>query len=71
MNTFLKKYIKISNSRYEPYAGAIFQLSPLEDTYKHELTTEAIECCMAAIDIIRRIYNKAELTIRNRDFILL
>ena len=58
----------LAYNRFEQYAGAIFQLSPLEDTYKYELSREAIECCEAAIEIIRRIYNKAESTIRNREF---
>lgn len=61
----LKK--KVSNSSFERDAKTIFQLSPLQETYENIFSTEAIECCTAAINIIQRIYNKAESSIRNRE----
>ena len=58
----------MSNSSFERYESTIFQLSPLNDTYKYDLLFEAIDCCTCAIDILQRVYDKAELTIHNRKF---
>ena len=63
--------MKVPDSISECYAQAIFQFSPLKETYKYEISTEAIDCCTSAIHIIENIYHKAELTIQNREFSLL
>lgn len=62
--------LKVSNSTFERYANTSFQLSPLNDTYKYDLLSEAIDCCTCAIDIFQRVYDKAELTIQNHEFSL-
>lgn len=63
-----QKDMKVPNPIYERYAQAIFQFSPLKESYKYEISREAIDCCTSAIHILQNIYHKAELTIQNREF---
>ena len=67
----LKKNGKVSNSLFERQANTIFQLSQLKETYKYEISTEAIDCCMSAIHILNEIYRKAERIIRSSEYYLI
>ena len=64
----MKRVLKMSNSSFERYECTTFQLSPLHEAYKYDLSFEAIDCCTCAVDILQRVYNKAELIIQNCEF---
>ena len=66
-----KKILKVSNSSFEQYASAIFELSPLKNSHEYEISTELMHSCSSAISIMQTLYRKTELIIRNRKFHLL
>ena len=60
----------MSNSVFG-HESAIFQLSPLRESFKYTPSMDAMKSCRSAIEIIERIYHKSETVIRNREFFLL
>ena len=65
-----KIFLKASNSPFEQYASAIFQLSPLKSSPGYQFSTEIMHSCLSAINIMQTLYHKTELIIRNRKFCL-